>query len=311
MRKTILFSFLFLLPSCASSAVDSDAAEGAEFDDLHSEPRGDVMTMGGPPQDLTASVDGLSLSVAPIAAVQQVDGVTVWRFEGRASDDLSSVASWVPDDAFGEAVLTGPRTFSIAFREPSDQNTIVSGLPVFVTLTPTVGAPAEAAIWFRPRLKAGAGSGRIRFYAIVKPIWLAGDVVYRGKMAVDPSRDADWDLSIVSAPAPRQTALGAGKTRLDWAFDTLAATVAHQPALVRAQGRRGTALIERTAELEIRAIRLGLTRQDPRDRWPHLCKDSVRTCLAGLSPGEIDTESCGTYREVLACGGLAEASGAH
>jgi hypothetical protein len=300
MSNPKLCTVLFLLPCCAFSAVDADRSfagdepgEGDDVGDAASEKASQA------PAELVASVDGLAVQLAPVVTTETVDGATRWRVEGRSSVDLASVASWVPDDAYGEATLTGPRTFSIEFRDLSEQNTMASGLPLFVTMTEPSGAKAEAAIWFRPRLSAATGSRLIRFAAVVRPVWLGGDVVYRGRLATDPG----WSLSIFNRPAPRQVPLGGGRLRLDWAFEPLAATLQQDLGIVRASARRGDLTVERSAALQIRAIRLGLTRLDPREVWPNLCKPAVCGCLAALPPTETDTERCGTYREVLACGG--------
>jgi hypothetical protein len=302
MCKTKLCTVLLLLPCCAFAGFEADRPPLGSGDELgDSEDVSDAATASASraPAELTASVEGLRVQLAPVVTTESIDGATRWRIDGRSSVDLASVASWVPDDAYGEASLTGPRTFSVELRDLSEQNTMASGLPLFLTMTEASGAKAEAAIWFRPRLSAGAGSRRIRFYATVRPVWLGGDIVYRGRLAVDPG----WSASILNTPAPQQVPLEGGKLRLDWAFEPLAATLRQDLGVVRARAQHGAQVVERAAALEVRAVRLGLTRLDPREVWPTLCKPVVCACLAALPVGEPDTEGCGSYREVLACGG--------
>lgn len=239
-------------------------------------------------------------------------GAVIWRVDGRATVDLAAVASWVPDDAYGRAELTGPRSFAITFRDASEQNTMASGLPLFVTVTPRQGGPAEAAIWFRPRLERAIGSSRIFPYAMIQPVWVAheedgevhGSLEYRGKVATG----SDWQLELAAAePAPEVTALGGGKWRLGWSFDALAAGLHRAPPRLSLRARRGDVVITRLAELQMRAVRLDLTRRDPRLEWPAACEPAVRACLAALPTLGSDTEGCGGYRQVQACGGTAGA----
>jgi hypothetical protein len=314
--SSFLFSLGTSLMSCAlageptgpgaprAEALDSsDAVDGELFGE----------SARAPARELEADVEGLGLRVSPVVQIEERDGAAIWRVEGRASVALGSVASWVPDDAFGEAQLTGPRSFAITLRQPHEQNTMASGLPLFVTVSPVNGVRAEAAIWLRPRLGAGPGSGstRIQPYATVKPVWVADEAIghleYRGKVAVAPG----WSLEPASEPAPRLTVLEDHRVRLAWSFATLAATVAaiaQRPTpQLQLRARRGTEVVTRAAALEMRAVRLGLTRDDPRDVWPTICVPSVRACLLTLPSLETDTEQCGSYRQVLACGGPAGA----
>lgn len=283
-----------LLGSCALGGAPEPAADAD-----HEELDGPMSQAASAPRELRAHVEGLALSIDPILERCVVDGVAVWRLRGRSDVELSSVASWVSDDAFGSAELTSTRAFAITFRDPSEQNTMASGLPIFLTVTPASGVPAEAAIWVRPRVAAGAGAGLIRFYATVQPRWVAGDVEYRGKVAVPPT----WSVAIARAPGPRTVELAPGKVRLAWTFDELAATLRAEAPQLTARAVRGDATVQRVAALEVRVTRVGLTRGDPREVWPSVCKDSVRECLRALPADALDAETCGTYREVLACGG--------
>lgn len=304
MRHFTLLTALFLLSSCARADADLSplaAVEVGEIDDDAAMSRL-AEAAGAPPRSLEASLPELSVSLSPHVELSMSDGGSVWRAQGRTSVDLASVRGWVPDDPFAQVELTGPRSFEIVLRDPSEQNTMISGMPLFLTFELAGGAQVEAAVWFRPRLTvepALGGNGRIRFYAAVKPAWVAGDVQYRGRLAVEPG----WEVSVISAPVPTQDLLPTGKLRLGWSFDLLAETLRNAPATVRARATRGPKILERAATLQLRVIRLGLTRQDPREVWPAVCEPSVRACLVALPAGQLDTEACGNYRQVLACGG--------
>lgn len=310
------------LASCALGTEPTNPASGPSRGEAGLELDGDEVPAPALPaalaplRELEASVSGLGLRVSPVVQIEDRDGSVRWRVEGRATVALGSIASWVPDDAYGEAQLTGPRSFAITFRQPSEQNTIASGLPLFVTVSPVNGARAEAAIWFRPRVDASAGSGggRIRPYATVRPVWVTdealGHLEYRGLVAVAPA----WSLELGGEPAslpsssgPRLVPLEDHRVRLAWSFSALAATVARSAPQLQLRARHGNEAVLRTAALEIRAVRLALTREDPRQVWPTRCEPAVRACLLTLPSLEADTEACGTYRQVLACGGPAGA----
>lgn len=297
------------LSGCAVSS-DSPSASAPRGDSLElrdGAPAAEAEAPRPPLRELEAGVDGLGLRISPRVLVEEEGGATVWRVLGSASVPLGSVASWVPDDAYGRAELTGPRSFAITFRDPSEQNTMASGLPLFVTVAPAQGARAEAAIWFRPRLEASPGTSRIQPAAAIAPVWVAGEeglghLEYRGKVTTASS----WQLASVAGSAPpRLSALDAKRARLTWSFAALAATAeqaAPQLTLIAQRGG-GAEAASRLASLEIRAIRLALTREDPRQVWPSSCEPLVRACLRTLPSLEADTEPCGTYRQILACGG--------
>lgn len=302
------FAALFLC-SCAlagepATPLDEDAARSAPSSAALRPP---------PPRELEAAVDGLGVRVSPVVQLRRgEDGGVVWRVEGRATVELAAVASWVPDDAYGRAELTGPRSFAVTFRDASEQNTMASGLPLFVTVTPRQGRGAEAAIWFRPRLERAIGSARIFPYSTIQPVWVEreqdgerhGALEYRGKVALG----ADWLLEVEEGDhAPALTALGSGKWRVGWTFAALAAVLHREPPRFSLRARRGEVVVSRVAELELRAVRLGLTRRDPRLEWPSSCEAEVRACLVALPARGADTEACGSYRQVLACGGPAGA----
>jgi hypothetical protein len=302
------FSALFL---CSCGLAGEAPGGTLDEDDARSAPSNATLRPA-PLRELEAAVDGLGLRISPAVQLERGAEGVVWRVDGRATVDLAAVASWVPDDAYGRAELTGSRTFSITLRDASEQNTMASGLPLFVTVTPRQGDPVEAAIWFRPRLERAIGSARIFHYSTIHPVWVAqatdgahhGTIEYRGKVALGP----EWRLEPADGVGgPALTALGNGRWRLGWSFDALAADLHREPPRFALRARRGGVLVTRVAELQMRAVRLDLTRRDPRLEWPAGCEPAVRTCLAALPALDADTEPCGSYRQVQACGGPAGA----
>lgn len=308
---SFLLSFLLVLAAasalsgCAVGEPASDPdALAAPYEDL---PAGVIahVLQPKPPRELAAELGDLSLWISPIVQIERLGGgadgqpgPAVWRVDGRASAPLGSVASWVPDDAFGEARLTGPMSFSITLRERADQSTLASGTPLFLTVWPAGGRRAEAAIWFRPRLVDEGGSGRLRWQTAIAPVWVEGDVEYRGAVTVA----AGWSLLPEPPMAMRSGSRGEA-LRPVWTFAELARALSAPAPQLLARARRGDEGVSRAAKVELRATRLGITREDPRQVWPVVCELPVRACLEALPDDHADVEACGTYRQVLACGG--------
>lgn len=253
-----------------------------------------------PRRELAAELPDLRLWISPIVRREQ----RAWHVEGRASVELRSVASWIPDDACGEARLTGSHSFTITLHQREEQSTLASGMPLFVTLSPLGGRRAEAAIWLGPRLVDGVGSTRLRWRPEVAPVWVAGDVEYRGQLVAAPG----WSL----VPAPPLVARSRGRgdeLRPVWTFAELADALSSEASQLSARARRGDEEVSRSAGVELRVLRLGITRDDPREVWPRVCELPVLACLEELADraaaGEsVDVEECGSYRQVQACGGL-------
>ncbi len=84
-----------------------------------------------------ATGGGLTVTFKPVLVARVENNQKVWVMEGTASRDLSEAFSFVPDDGFGEARLTGARTFEVVLVDGSELNTILSGLKLLVKLTPT------------------------------------------------------------------------------------------------------------------------------------------------------------------------------
>lgn len=293
-----------LLAACATSTADSSAITIVEEAEIEED---DPMSpLAAEPSPLVATLPELSLEVARVGELVPSEGGLLWRFRGRSSQELSELRSWVPDDAFASVEPLGERRFEITVRDPSEQNTLLSGMPLFLSGRTEGGREVAAALWFQPRLApqpASTAASRLRYNLAIRPIWVGGDVTYRGRLSAHPS----FAIELVGSPPPSTTSLGAGRVRLDWAFDPLREALSAATPRITAVAVRGTQRYQRAATLEVRVARLGLTLLDPRLAWPVTCEPAVRACLRGLPAGQQDTEACGSYRQVLACGGLAGA----
>ncbi len=246
--------------------------------------------------ELRVRIDGLTVWFDP--AMVADDGAYV--LHGRASRNLDAAFSWVPDDAFATTTITGKRTFEVRFAPGYELNTLTSGLPIFVDLDPTTGEGATAAVWVAPRLTAITGSSRIYLHTAIDPVWVAYELVYRGRATL-ASGWGELSTWTEAGPAPQAVALGGRAWRFDGGYDALAGALAGG---LRAQAHRDGVVAEKSASVALRVTRLGLTRDGAADVWTRTCDADVAACLAALPAGTVDTASCGRYREVLACGGL-------
>src|SRR5689334_14395799 len=79
--------------------------------------------------ELRARIDGLTVWMEPGVTVETRDDRRYWVLHGRASRNLDHVFSFVPDDPFAIATVTGKRTFDVAFDAGHEINTLISGLP--------------------------------------------------------------------------------------------------------------------------------------------------------------------------------------
>lgn len=296
MRRVALLS-LALLATCVDAG-DEPTDAGPDTDEVIADDKADS------PGELRARIDGLTVWLRPVARVGQTDGQIYLDIEGRTSKNLAEVHAWVPDDAFGSARVVSARKFVVTLGSGHEVNTMLSGMPLFIGITPTSGAPADAAVWLAPRLGSATGSSRIYLNSTVTPSWVGGEVSYRGGATLAAGYDQLTVTSTAAAPTVAATD-AARKYRIDWTFTELAATLRAPGQAVRAEAHKGATTVAKDAAFEVRVARLGLTSRDPRQVWPRQCEDEVFACLVELGPDAVDAGACGSYRQVQACGGPA------
>jgi len=291
MRTPALLASLLLISACAVEG--DDAPEGEDGVGDYDESVTDDKADGA---ELRARIDGLTVWVDPVLQHTSAG----WVIEGRASRNLESVFSFVPDDAFATAAITGARTFTVTFEPGHELNTLLSGLPILISVDPLTGANATAAVWAKPRLTNFAGSSRVYLNTTIAPVSVGNELVYRGgaSTAVGWSNLAVWGDG---GAGPQVVAQPARKYRVDWTYDALVAA-----QVVHASASKNGVTAEKTATLEVAVARLALTRLDPYEAWPRECEADVQACLDTLVG--VDAGACGSYREVQSCGGVALAA---
>lgn len=220
------------------------------------------------------------------------DNQAVLSFTGRTSRDLRGVLSWVPDDAFGTATQTGPRTFEVQLRGGHEINSVLSGMPLLIGLDLANGTHLDG------RLLIGASWARFRGRTSVgveptlAPIF-RGDVegpAYRARV-----RAQTPELTVGEAGSPRIGG-GSGEWTVDFSYADLEPLFGTGARVIfqTADGR------QRSASVNADLLEWEVTDEDAFNYWPALtCRRPVYECL--ITSRGLDFAHCGTYREVNAC----------
>ncbi len=227
--------------------------------------------------------------------------------EGRASRDLADAMSWIPDDAFGEVVMNTKRKFQVVFDEPHELNTVLSGSPVFLSLTSTTGTPRNYNVRFavEPRFAEFKGSSAIFVRDAVLPIFVrdgATNLRFRGLATVNGtstgfsvSNDDDSEPTILREDDTRYT--------FDWTPTNLglSMTPTTDPVTFSAFFESGRTA-SKAARLFPMVSKLAITSGDPYDDLvvQPTCSDATRACIVAAN-GSDDLGACGVYRDVRVC----------
>lgn len=300
--KTQLFA---LVISVSGTIVATVPNAGCGTGDFTGETVSVDVGAGGKADDLIeikVSAPGLTLWMRPVAERRTgaAEPPATWVFRGRVSKNLESVSSFVFDDAFGQATITGDRTFEIAFDGGSEINSLESGTRLFIAIDVVDSDTAYTASFLTgPHLTRFSGDDALFVSAPILPVHVGG-LVYRGRADTET---AGGLLSATSpeGPAPAVAPRAPKQWNLDFDFAALSATAAASVELTYVPAS-GTALHVQ-AGVDFALTELGITVEDPHTEWPEQtsCTADIQTCIDGLPPGSIDTEPCGSYRDVLAC----------
>jgi hypothetical protein len=198
------------------------------------------------------------------------------------------------------------RRFEVALDQ-QELTSILSGAPLLVRVTPVDAGPDDSAfagVWLAPSFTDFSGSPKIYLQQPIDPIWVAGQVVYRGRASTSSGYLDLAALDAGDASAPTVAPESTRHWKLDWSYGALTAAADPVSQRLRFESHKGTATAVKQAGVAIRVTELGLTRQDPYEVWAVACEPEVAACLAALPAGTVDAESCGSYRQVQYCGGL-------
>ena len=216
--------------------------------------------------------------------------------KGRASRNLTGAFSFVPDDAFGDAVVTGPRSFEIELPGGHILNSLMSGLPLFVDLDVATGAEPDYAV--KIDLTAGftrfSGSSTLMLDALTRPIFIGLDAgeALRYQAVVRTTNPAP--VTVTNAGTPEIYPTNGGYA-VDFRYSALAAAWANGGRITFRQGAA-----QKTATLGVRTTAVAMTTLDPYDVWPTpSCQLEVYNCMTEFQGADL--AACGTYREVQRC----------
>lgn len=280
-----------LAAACAPASEESDQPDRSQSEDLA------ASTM------LSAEAGGTTVRLERTATLEVRDGRGFAVVRGSASRDLDAVFSFVPDDAFGTASLLTKRKFEVLLELGSELNSIASGLPLIVRVTPknTSKPTVFAHFVLMPELSHFSGASALRFDQDVRPVYLLGEenpLRYRGAIS---ATSALTSVAIdAGANDPAVARIDADTFRFDWTYDALQGALETRIAAdaVVASGAHKA----KSAELGLGVRGLEATTEDPYDTWPSTCDADVWHCIDDArTAGANDLGHCGDYREVQHC----------
>ncbi|EAU63674.1 hypothetical protein [Stigmatella aurantiaca] len=279
-------------PACGNSSPEQAA-----------EPVGAV-SAAATAERIYAAEGDLTLSFETLGTFEQRDGVRALILHATANRYLRNVFTYVPDDAFGEAHIISERRLEVVLKEGHELNTVLSGLPLFVTVDTFTGTPNHytARIEVAPRFYDFRGSSAVWVEENVTPYYVVngGDwLVYRGGV------DAQADHLSVTAPngAPTVSRVDADSFQFEWRYPALyQAMDPHTVPLTFTAALTAGGTAQKTGRLVARVTSLALTTGDAYEVWPSAsCQLSTYDCIQDHPAGAADLSACGTYRQVTRC----------
>lgn len=278
--RTLLFGLVVLLGACGPELTSEEDTLDTTGADLSA-------------AELKVATTGITLWLKPTFVKQNRDGRDFWILKGRTSVNLEGAMAFVPDDAFCTTTVLTARTFELQCDPRGEANTLMSGLPLFVSLRQTNGTNATAHFVVVPRFVDLKGASSIWVTEDLKPIYVANTgLMYRGKVSASGAVTAT--LNGVAAPLAKRSGT---ELNLDVTFDALMAGALGSGAVFTL----GTET--KTAGITLAVTQLELKRTDDAyATWPtpFSCSVQAQACL-NASPTAADFEACGTYRQVSRC----------
>ncbi|MFN0248819.1 MAG: hypothetical protein ACKV2T_18160 [Kofleriaceae bacterium] len=252
----------------------------------------DIKADGG---ELKIRAGNMTVWVDRDVVVRRENNAPVLVVRGRASRTLTGAFSFVPDDAFGEARLVGPRSFEVRLRAGHEINSIASGLPLLVDLDAGSDPDTNYTVKLdlRPSLAKFQGASSIFIARTMRPIFI-------GRDETDPLRYAA-DISTTAAPLTVANGGNASVVPANGGFDVL-----FSYSDLEAAWNTGTKVAfsaagkTKSATVEARITKLAMTTEDPYEAFPPArCNQEAYNC--SLEFQGVDLQTCGDYRVVSDC----------
>lgn len=245
--------------------------------------------------EVKIATTGMTVWLKPYVTKTVRDGQTLWILKGRASVNLESMMSYVPDDAFCTTNLLTARTFEIVIQPGSEANTLLSGLPLFVNLVQA--GPKQATLKFilEPRFVDATGASSLWVNTALKPIYVSNQgLTYRGK--VRASGAPAVKIGGVPATVTKRTD-AADEYNVDVGFDQLSSGALGSGSTFTL----GTATKQAGIAYAVAGLDLQRT-ADAYATWPSAkCTATTQACMNTLGATAYDYEACGNYRNTQRC----------
>jgi hypothetical protein len=233
-------------------------------------------------------------------------GKQVVRITGRASRNLASAFSFVPDDLYGATKIVGKRGFEVVLETTGEQNTLLSGSSILVDLVPSTAKKETytARIAIEPRFARFTGSNKIFVQESIKPVYYRDGVRnlrYRGSASLD-GYTASFSAITDDEGDPVVSKVSSQRYQFDWTFDRLMLAVDPPKDPVHFAAMVNGLNYTKDAGINIAVSSVGLTTADPYLVWPApACEAKVSACVKGKPAGTLDYADCGSYRQVSTC----------
>lgn len=229
-------------------------------------------------------------------------GELYWVMKGRVSKDLSGFRAYTADGYAFSGHLASRRTFRVVLNTDESERVLAGERIYFDFFTPRGEHPLyHGMARFAPRFGHWSGPSGLFVLRSVNPVVVGDQVRFRGRATAKRG----YELELVYTDDEQGPTMR-GESDRAWRFDwsprsvlLVADNAEDDPVRFRFYDGAERRL-EKTAQLELRLVQIGLTIDPPFQAWPRqTCAEEVRACLAELEHG--DTEECGYANEVQAC----------
>ncbi|MFO0746929.1 MAG: hypothetical protein U1F43_14850 [Myxococcota bacterium] len=304
LATALAFTALALAGACADGAADPDgdlaaAGPATAVADLDSKADGTTAS------EIRVRAGEMTVWITARAVADTTDRGARIVVSGRASRDLESTFSWIPDDEYAEAIIVSKRRFQLILDESYEVRSLLSGQPIFITLRAKSGEARDyyLRLALEPRFTGYTGSSKLWLADLVKPVFVRDgryNVRYRGQLS---TRTAASALSVATHGGvdPIVRATDATHADLDWAADDLVRTLTDSKG-IEVTATLGGKVETKKATLVPMVANVALSIEDPYTSLMAgaACTDAQRTCIAAAN-GADDLGACGTQRDVALC----------
>jgi hypothetical protein len=285
--------------ACTEGDATDDDRDDAVSDEYVDSGKGDGQSQP------KVKASGMTLWVDANATVERRNGQLAVVIHGRTSKNIAEVFSWVPDDAFGEALQTSARKFDVVLFGDHEVNTLLSGLPINVDINTSVGTIRNyhARITVAPRFARFGGDNGLWIDSGVRPVFMRNaepTLAYRSRVHADEVVEA-LTVTTTDHSDPAVTRVDDTTWSFGWTYPQLA-PVLDPTDVIEFTAELPDDTIEKHAGIDLRVVDVQLTTLDPYDTGPTpSCDPAVYACIAATHPQQSDLGHCGDYRPVQRC----------